>query len=117
MDGMVRLSFTDPVAELSLVPTETVAGLKRSHSLIEHTDEHMGKLVDEAQQDIVGTIPQRVGQAAESRLLEKGLDSSRVRCLERHYHLMWQLEYRSFKIPWLAIILCPSSRQGGNKII
>jgi hypothetical protein len=56
IDGMVLPSFTDLVAELNLVPTETVAGLKRSHSLIEQIDERMGKLVDEAQRDILGTI-------------------------------------------------------------
>lgn len=53
---MVLPSFTDPVAELNSLPTKTVAGLKRSHSLVEQIDKGMRKLIDEAQQDIPGTI-------------------------------------------------------------
>ncbi|KUJ21505.1 HET-domain-containing protein [Mollisia scopiformis] len=55
-DGTTLPSLTDLTSELLLVPRETVAGSKRSHSLTEQIDEQIGKLVEEAKQDIPGTI-------------------------------------------------------------
>jgi len=45
IDGMILPSFTDLVAELNLISTETVAGLKRFNSLTEQIDEQIGILL------------------------------------------------------------------------
>ncbi|PMD29634.1 HET-domain-containing protein [Hyaloscypha variabilis F] len=55
-DGMDVPGLTDLVAELNVVAAETRAGLERSQSLEEQIHERIGKFVDEAQQDVQGTI-------------------------------------------------------------